>query len=122
MENIKGRLQLKNGPGIESTRELIMDIYKKDGFRSFFRGYWMVHYVHKLTGVRLLTERVESPGKYSEFGVLLVYLCTLIPSPFEHSELTLAGKSQDIYAPTKRRTMPRRHRILQLSTLNITVS
>ncbi|KAK9361365.1 mitochondrial carrier domain-containing protein [Lipomyces starkeyi] len=41
MENIKGRLQLKNGPGIESTRELIMDIYKKDGFRSFFRGYWM---------------------------------------------------------------------------------
>ncbi|KAK9494119.1 mitochondrial carrier domain-containing protein [Lipomyces doorenjongii] len=41
MENIKGRLQLKNGPGIESTRELIINIYKKEGFRSFFRGYWM---------------------------------------------------------------------------------
>ncbi|KAK9365412.1 mitochondrial carrier domain-containing protein [Lipomyces kononenkoae] len=41
MENIKGRLQLKNGPGIESTRELIVNIYKNEGFKSFFRGYWM---------------------------------------------------------------------------------
>ncbi|KAK9239259.1 mitochondrial carrier domain-containing protein [Lipomyces kononenkoae] len=41
MENIKGRLQLKNGPGIESTWELVMNIYKNEGFKSFFRGYWM---------------------------------------------------------------------------------
>ncbi|KAJ8101751.1 mitochondrial carrier domain-containing protein [Lipomyces tetrasporus] len=41
MENIKGRLQLKNGSGHESTSELIKNMYKHEGLRSFFRGYWM---------------------------------------------------------------------------------
>ncbi|KAK9323977.1 mitochondrial carrier domain-containing protein [Lipomyces orientalis] len=41
MENIKGRLQLKNGSGHESTSEMIKNIYKHEGLRSFFRGYWM---------------------------------------------------------------------------------
>lgn len=41
MEVLKGRMQIKEGLSKTSTYQLVKQIYRNEGIRGFFRGYWM---------------------------------------------------------------------------------
>jgi solute carrier family 25 (mitochondrial iron transporter), member 28/37 len=41
MEVLKGRMQIKEGQTSGSTYQLVKQIYRNEGVRGYFRGYWM---------------------------------------------------------------------------------
>lgn len=73
MEVIKGRMQIKEGEAKASTWNLVKQIYRKEGVRGYFRGYWMgiaVFLPHSVVWWTTYEQAKKYYGREEELGPL----------------------------------------------------